>query len=106
PGTAESKSAIEVLDRAFTSHTPQEQLVMARSASINGPPARAVSGYDRATAAGVELTSDDRYRYGQALARANRSRDALKQLSLVEGPLAGQAAYQRGRIVLASNGAA
>jgi len=106
PGTAESKSAIDVLDRAFTSHTPQEQFVMARSASINGPPARAVMGYDRATSSGVELTADDRYRYGQALARANRSRDALKQLSLVEGPLAGQAAYQRARVVMSSSGAA
>jgi soluble lytic murein transglycosylase len=106
PGTAESKSAIDVLDRAFTSHTPQERLVMARSASINGPPARAVTGFDRATAAGVELTSDDRYRYGQSLARVNRSRDAFKQLSLVEGSLAGQAAYQRARIEMAANGAA
>ena len=106
PGTAESKSAIEVLDRAFTSHTPQEQLVMARSAGLNGPPARAVTGFDRAAAAGLDLTPDDRYRYGQALARVNRSRDAIKQLSLVEGPLAGQAMYQRARITLTANGAA
>jgi soluble lytic murein transglycosylase len=106
PGTAESKSAVEVLDRAFTSHTAQEQLVMARSASINGPPARAVSGFDRASAAGIELTPDDRFRYGQALARVNRSRDAIKQLSLVEGALAGQAAYQRARITLSSDGGA
>ena len=106
PGTAESKSAIEVLDRAFTSHTPQEQLVMARSASINGPPARAVSGFDRAAAGGLDLTADDRYRYGQALARVNRSRDAIKQLALVDGALAGQAAYQRARVVLSSSGAA
>jgi soluble lytic murein transglycosylase len=104
PGTAESKSAIDVLDRAFTSHAPQEQLVMGRSASINGPPARAVSGFDRASAAGLELTPDDRFRYGQALARVNRSRDALKQLGLVEGPLAGQALYQRARVTLSSNG--
>ena len=106
PGTAESKSAIEVLDRAFTSHTAQEQLVMARSASINGPPARAVTGFDRASAAGIELTPDDRFRYGQALARVNRSRDAIKQMSLVEGALAGQASYQRARITLSSNGGA
>ena len=106
PGTAESKSAIDVLDRAFTSHTPQEQLVIARSASINGPPARAVTGFDRAAAAGLGLTPDDRYRYGQALARVNRSRDAIKQLSLVEGPLAGQAMYQRARVTLSSSGAA
>jgi soluble lytic murein transglycosylase len=106
PGTAESKSAVEVLDRAFTSHTAQEQLVMARSASINGPAARAVSGFDRASAAGIELTPDDRFRYGQALARVNRSRDAIKQLSLVEGALAGQASYQRARITLSSDGGA
>jgi len=106
PGTAESKNAIEVLDRAFTSHTPQEQLVMARSASINGPPARAVTGFDRASAAGLELTPDDRFRYGQVLARVNRSRDGIRQLSLVEGSLAGQAMYQRARITLTANGAA
>jgi len=105
PGTAESKSAIDVLDRAFASHAPHEQLVMARSAAINGPPARAVSGFDRVAAAGLELTSDDRFRYGQSLARVNRSRDALKQLSLVEGSLAGQAAYQGARVVLTSSGA-
>ncbi len=106
PGTTESKSAIDVLDRAFTSHTAQEQLVMARSAGINGPPARAVSGFDRASAAGLQLTSDDRYRYGQALARVNRARDAIKQLSLVDGALAGQAMYQRARITLTSSGSA
>jgi soluble lytic murein transglycosylase len=106
PGTAESKSAIEVLDRAFTSHTAQEQLVMARSAAINGPPARAVAGFDRATSAGLEVTPDDRFRYGQVLGRVNRSRDAIRQLSLVEGPLAGQAMYQRARITLTANGAA
>ncbi|HEY6829887.1 MAG TPA: transglycosylase SLT domain-containing protein, partial [Gemmatimonadaceae bacterium] len=106
PGTAESKSAIEVLDRAFTSHTPQEQLVMARSAVINGPPARAVAGFDRASTAGLELTPDDRFRYGQALARVNRSREAIKQLSFVDGPLAGQAMYQRARITLTANGSA
>jgi soluble lytic murein transglycosylase len=106
PGTAESKSAIDVLDRAFTSHSPQEQLVMARSAVVNGPPARAVSGFDRASSAGLELTPDDRFRYGQALARVNRARDGVKQLALVEGPLAGQAMYQRARITLTSSGAA
>ena len=106
PGTAESKSAIDVLDKAFTSLSPQEQLVVARSAAINGPPARAVTAFDRASAAGLELTADDRYRYGQALARVNRSRDAIKQLALVEGALAGQAAYQRARVVLSSSGAA
>jgi soluble lytic murein transglycosylase len=106
PGTAESKSAIDVLDRAFTLLSPQEQLVIARSASVNGPPARAVAAYDRAASAGLELTSDDRYRYGQALARVNRSRDAIKELGLVEGALAGQAAYQASRTIMSSSGGA
>jgi soluble lytic murein transglycosylase len=38
--------------------------------------------------------------YAQALTRVNRTRDALAQLASVEGALAGQAGYQRARILL------
>jgi soluble lytic murein transglycosylase len=100
-GTSDAKAAVEVLDKAFPSLTPEEELLVARSSAASGPAARAATAFDRAAAL---LTPRDRISYAQSLARANRSRDALAQLDRVVGPLAGQAAYQRARIVMTSSG--
>jgi soluble lytic murein transglycosylase len=98
PNTADARSAVDVLDRGFTSFAPAEELAIARGTSTYTP-ARAVTGFARAA---TLMTPADGMAYAQALARLGRSREALAQLQMVHGPLAGQAAYQRSRILLAS----
>jgi soluble lytic murein transglycosylase len=101
-GSADAKSAVEVLDKGFTSFAPAEELIIARSAAVNGPPARAVAAFERALSQPSLLTASDRISFAQSLARLDRTRDALAQLGMIDGPLAGQAAYQRARILLTS----
>jgi soluble lytic murein transglycosylase len=101
-GSADAKSAIEVLDKGFTSLAPSEELIIARSTAVSGPPARAVVAFERALAQPALVTPGDRLSYAQVLARIGRTRDALAQLATIEGPLAGQAAYQRARVLLTS----
>jgi soluble lytic murein transglycosylase len=101
-GTADARSAVDVLDRGFTSLAPAEELIIARSAAASGPPSRAVVAFERALSQPGLITPADRIQYAQVLSRVNRSRDALAQLALVQGPLAGQAAYQRARVFLTS----
>jgi soluble lytic murein transglycosylase len=99
-GSGDAKSAVEVLDKGFTSLSPAEELVVARSAAVSGPAGRAIAGFGHALAQPGLLTPSDRIQYAQSLARGGRSRDALTQLAAVEGPLAAQAHYQRGRIIM------
>jgi soluble lytic murein transglycosylase len=101
-GSVDAKSGVEVLDKGFTSFSPAEELVIARSAAVSGPPARAVTGFERALAQPTIITPNDRLVYAQMLSRVGRTRDALAQLESIEGPLAGQAGYQRARILLTS----
>lgn len=108
PGTGDARLAVDVLDKAFPSLTPAEQLVVARSAVASGPVARAIAAY----AAGVTApgaTSKDLLDYGSLLVRAGRYGDAAKVLAQVQSPanLAADAAYQRGRaLLLGGNGSA
>ena len=99
-GTPDAKTAVEVLDKAFTSLTPTEELIVARSTAASGPAARAVAAFQHAFSEPALITPADRIQYAQALTRVNRTRDALAQLALVDGTLAGQAGYQRARILL------
>jgi len=99
-GTADARTAVEVLDNAFSGLSPADELIVARSAAVSGPPARAVTGFQRALTQPGLVTAADRIAYAQALVRMSRSRDALTQLGLVTGPLAGQAAYQKARVFL------
>jgi soluble lytic murein transglycosylase len=101
-GTGDARTAVDVLDKGFTSLTPSQELIIARSAAASGPPARAVSAFERASAQSGLLTASDRMSYAQSLARVNRTRDALAQFALVTGRLAGDAAYQRARVYLSS----
>ena len=61
-----------------------------------------MTAFERALTQPSLITPSDRMSYAQALARVNRTRDALAQFALVSGPLAGQAAYQRARVYLTS----
>jgi soluble lytic murein transglycosylase len=101
-GTSDAKLAVDVLDKGFTSLSPGDELVVARSAAASGPQARALSAFAHALATPAVVTANDRIDYAQVLARAGRTKDAFAQLDSVTGPLAGQAAYQRARIVLTS----
>jgi soluble lytic murein transglycosylase len=96
---ADVRSAIDLLDKSFPRLAPAEELAVARGASVAGPPARAVSGYGRAAA---QLTPGDRFGYAQSLSRVGRAREAMAQFDSVEGPMAGQAAYARARVLLTS----
>jgi soluble lytic murein transglycosylase len=100
-GTSKALEAVEVLDGAFSTLGPNEELVVARSASRSGPAARAVRGYERARS-GATLTPTDYHDYGMALTRAGRWREAAAQLERVRPPaaLAGRAAFQRARAML------
>jgi soluble lytic murein transglycosylase len=107
-GSADARLTVEVLDHAFPALTPSEELIVARSANVSGPVARALSGY--AKGLGVpEVTPKDRLDYGELLVRAGKYRDAPAVLDQVRAPanLAAEAAYQRGRaLLLGGNGTA
>ncbi|HEY7235167.1 MAG TPA: tetratricopeptide repeat protein, partial [Gemmatimonadaceae bacterium] len=107
-GTADARLAVEVLDKAFPSLTPSEELVVARSAEASGPVARALTAYAKGIEAS-EATPKDRLDYGELLIRAGKNRDAPRVLEQVRAPsnLAAEAAYQRGRaLLLGGNGPA
>jgi len=99
-GSSDARSAVDVLDHAFTKLAPADELTIARSAAGSGPVARAVAAFQRASAQPALLTAHDHYLYGQVLARAGRSRDAMAQFDAVTGPLAADAAYERARVLL------
>ena len=108
PGSADARLAVDVLDKAFPSLTPAEQLVIARSTVVSGPVPRALAAYVSGLSA-PGATSKDRLDYGGLLIRAGRYRDAVTVLGQVQAPanIAADAAYQRGRaLLLSGNGAA
>jgi len=103
PGSADAKSAVEVLDKSFTSLSPSDELVIGRAIAGSGPLPRAATAFQRALAADpASLTPSDRLLYASVLSRSGRARDALAQLDEVQGPLAGQAAYQKARVMMTS----
>jgi len=101
-GTAEARTAVEVLDLAFPSLTPAEELVVARSALASGPASRATRAFERARASGVAFTDADLFAYATALDRAGLDRDAATAYGRVTRPeaAAAAAAYGRGRALL------
>ena len=106
-GTAEARATVEVLDRAFQSLTPAEELTIARSANVSGPVGRALAAYSKGLST-AGATPKDRLEYGELLVRAGKYRDAATALEQVRAPanLAAEAAYQRGRaLLLGGNGA-
>lgn len=101
-GTIESRNAVDLLDKSFTTNSAAEELTIARSTAVSGPAARAVAGFERALSQPALVTPNDRLLYAQSLARANRARDALTQYAAITAPtqVAAQAAYQRSRLLL------
>lgn len=102
--TADARAAVDVLDRGFTSFSPGEDLLIARSVDVVSP-GRAITAFSRTLAGASASSPSDRFEYAQALARVGKSRDAMAQFALVQGPLAGRAMYQRARILLTSGSA-
>ncbi len=100
PGSADARAAVDVLDKAFTTLTPSEALIVARGISATGAPTRGIAAFERARAEPSLLTPSDRLLNAQVLSRAGRTRDAATQFDAVQGPLAAQAAYQRARMFL------
>ncbi len=101
-GSSDAKLAVEVLDKGFTSLTPAQELIVARSAAASGPQPRAIAAFERALAQPSLLTPNDQLQYALALVRAGRTQDANAHFGAVQGPLAGQAGYQRARMLLTS----
>ena len=99
-GSADARTAVDVIDKAFANLTPSEELIVARGISATGPPARGIAAFERARTESALLTLGDRLLYAQVLSRAGRTRDAATQFDAVQGPLAAQAAYQRARMFL------
>ncbi len=106
-GMADSKLAVELLDKYFAPLSPDEELLVARSSAVSGPLARALAAYARARAGGAGDASD-LLKYGELLARAGKYQDAMTQFNAVDvaSPLAGQAAYQRARALLSGGNVA
>lgn len=102
-GTPDAKAAVEVLDNAFTSLTPAEQLIVGRAIAAIGQPARIVVAFRQAASQPTLLTPNDRLLYGEALGRAGRARDANAQFDAVTGPLAAQAMYDKARLAMTAS---
>jgi soluble lytic murein transglycosylase len=100
-GSTEARLASELIDGRLTPLSAEEELAIARSASVSGPAARAIDGFARAFKAG-RGTPNDRYTYASALANAGRYREAAAQFAKVPASsrLAGRAAYERARALL------
>lgn len=101
-GTDASREAIAMLDRTYRQRTPAEELAVARTAARIGMTGRAAIGYAEAGKAGL-LTGNDRFSYGQMLARLNRDAEAAAQYARITAPasLAARAKYQRARAQIA-----
>ncbi|HET7458526.1 MAG TPA: lytic transglycosylase domain-containing protein [Gemmatimonadaceae bacterium] len=101
-GTSDARTAVEVLDAAFPTLTPEEELAVGRGIATVGPAGRAARAFERAAAAKLPFTDADRWAYAGALDRAGLDRDAAAAYARVTAPrsVAAAAAYQRGRALL------
>ena len=106
PPAADARVALQVLDSLRATLTREQELAVARAAAASGVTARAVRGFQLASAtAAAPLSASDRIAYAGALARAGRSAEAIRMYERVaagEGELAATAAYQRARVMLQS----
>lgn len=99
--SANTREAIDLFDKVFTTTTPAEELVIARAAGKSGLPDRAATAYARAVARLGDAS--DNLGYGSVLFRLRRYADAATQFSKVRTPpkLAAAAQYQRARAQIA-----
>jgi soluble lytic murein transglycosylase len=100
-GSEDARTMVEALDSRWRKHPAREDLIIARSAARSGPLSRSAAGFARAFAK-TRASDDDRFLYGTVLARMRRSDRAARQFALIKppSPLAGDAAYQRARLLL------
>ena len=102
-GSADAKTAVEVLDKGFTCFTPAEELVIARSAGTSGPPARAVTAFERALGAArahhAERSADSTRR---CLSRGRPHARRVRAARVGPRTARGTGGYQRARILLTS----
>jgi len=99
---ADTRAAIDLFDKVFTTTTPAEELVIARAAAKSGVPERAATAYAKALGAGLGDVSDT-FGYGSVLYRLRRYADAGAQFAKVTTPpnLVAAAQYQRARAQIA-----
>ena len=105
--SADTREAIDLFDKVFTTTTPAEELVIARAAGKSGLPDRAASAYAKALGAGLGDVSDN-LGYGSVLFRLRRYADAAAQFAKVRAPsnVAAAAQYQRARAEIAAGNTA
>jgi len=98
----DTRAAIDLFDKVFTTRTPPEELTIARAANRSGLPDRAAAGYAKALGAGLGDVSDN-VGYGSALFRLRRYADAAAQFDKVRAPgnVAAGAQYQKARAQIA-----
>ena len=100
--SGDTRDAISLFDKVFTTTTPAEELAIARAASKAGVPERAATGYSKALGARLGDVNDA-FAYGSVLYRLRRYADAGAQFANVTAPpkLAAAAQYQRARAQVA-----
>ena len=100
--SADTREAIDLFDKVFTTTTPAEELAIARGAGKSGLPERAATGYAKALGAGLGDVGDN-VAYGSVLFRLRRYPDAINQFAKVRAPanLAAAAQYQQARAQIA-----
>lgn len=100
--SADTRAAIDLFDKAFTSTTPAEELAIARAASSSGVPDRAATAYAKALGAGLGDVNDT-FGYATVLYRLRKYPEAAAQFAKVRAPtnLAAAAQYQRARAQVA-----
>jgi len=98
----DTREAIDLFDKVFTTRTPAEELVLGRGANKSGLPDRAAAGYSKALAAGLGDVADN-VAYGTVLFRLRKYPEAMTQFARIRAPanLAAAAQYQRARAQVA-----
>jgi soluble lytic murein transglycosylase len=100
--SADTRAAIDLFDKVFTTTAPREEIIIARAAGKSGLPDRASTAYAKSLGAGLGDVSD-RIAYGSVLFRLRRYADAATEFAKVRTPpnLAAAAQYQRARAQIA-----
>jgi soluble lytic murein transglycosylase len=100
--SADTREAIDLFDKVFTTTTPSDELIIARAAAKSGLPDRAATAYAKSLGVGLGDVSDN-IAYGSVLFRLRRYGDAATQFAKVRAPprLAAAAQYQRARAQIA-----
>ncbi len=98
----DTREAIDLFDKVFTTRTAAEELVVGRGANKSGLPDRAAAGYAKALASGLGDVADN-VAYWSVLFRLRKYPEAMTQFAKIRAPanLAAAAQYQRARAQVA-----